>query len=179
MQILRVAPGIYTDYRNVVDTDDLDAAISYMATYNNDKKLKWILGIGHNRYLGDSITFPLLGFKYQPSESILIGAVLPYIYASYAYDHQNLLQLSLTPSGNKWNVNRDVDGVTNKSFDVSYRSFKAGVSYERMNEKLLSLRMEGGRMLFREFRYLHTKSSRSFISIENSNYFDLSLNKRF
>ena len=176
--VVRVAPGIYSDL-TYINKDDLDAAITYLATYKSSETLQWIFGVGHNRFLGESLTFPILGFEYMPSEKLMIGAALPFIYASYTPDSFNLFQLSLTPAGNKWNINKNTEIEKNQSFNVLYRSFKAGVSYEKMFQNLFSLKFELGRNFYRELAYDQIDGSRNTLFIEDSEYLELAIRKRF
>lgn len=178
LQVLRVAPGVYSDLKEI-DGRDFDVATSYLATYKNDRHLQWIIGLSHNRQFGEEITFPLFGFKFRPNDSLLIGAILPRVYILYAIDRSHLTQFTISPAGNKWNILREQNETTDQSVNISYRSFRAGVSYEYMLPNLLSIKMEIGQIFGRELDAFNFSDINRSFKIDDSKFASLSIQKRF
>ena len=107
-----IAPGIFTssnvlgDFFNRGGSDDLYVSARIEAT-QRDTARPWVLGIAHDRAFGKSMTYPVVGLKLSPSNSVDIRLAWPDPAIDVVLSARQALSLRVFPAGNKWHVRTD------------------------------------------------------------------------
>ena len=122
-----VAPGIFTssnvlkDFFNRGTSDDLYVSGRVEAT-RTDASPSWLIRLAHDRSFGQSRTYPVLGLKLSPSESVDIRLAWPDPAVDVALSERQSLSLSVYPAGNQWHVRTN---DFSREFDYRFEAWRS------------------------------------------------------
>ena len=121
-----VAPGIFTssnvlgDFFNRGSSDDLYVTGRFEAA-RNGSSMPWILGFAHDRSFGRSRTYPVVGIKLSPDDSLDVRLAWPDPALRYRPSDRQMLTFEVFPAGNQSiacdPVTEDLEGTDDSAFD--------------------------------------------------------------
>jgi hypothetical protein len=126
-----VAPGIFTssnvlgDFFNRGSSDDLYVSGRFEAE-RTGSSMPWILGIAHDRSFGRSSTYPVIGIRLSPDDSLDVRLAWPDPALRYRPSDRQMLTFEVFPAGNQWHVRTD---DFSRDFDYRIEAWRSQVTW--------------------------------------------------
>lgn len=160
---LEVAPGIYSDFRDISGSD-FNAPLILGFSYLVDSKLQFVFGLAvdpcfstrFNSIL-DSPAFPGVGVRWQFADDWTLCAILPEPEIQYDFNDQWQFFAGGRLKGGSYRVSETQgDGVGRQDFNndvVTYREIRAGLGARYKIHPAVTLEAEVGYTLSRSLTY--------------------------
>ncbi len=122
-----VAPSIFTssnvlgDFFNRGSSDDL-AVTARVELRGSSAHRPWVIGVAHDRSLGKSETYPVLGFAYEAGDDLALRLTWPDPGLRVRLAERQYGSFRLFPAGSQWHVRTD---DFTREFDYRFEAWRS------------------------------------------------------
>lgn len=127
-----LAPGVATSSNVFKDLGSRATEEDFLLTGRIELRLRhgprsaWLLGVAHDRSLGESRTLPVAGLEYRPSAALGLRLAWPDPSLQMAVSERHSVVLDVFPAGQRWHVLSDELG---EAFDYRMEGWRARAAW--------------------------------------------------
>ncbi|WP_405227115.1 hypothetical protein [Lentisalinibacter sediminis] len=127
-----LAPGVATSSNVFKDLGSRATEEDFLLTGRIELRLRhgprsaWLLGVAHDRSLGESRTLPVAGLEYRPSAALGLRLAWPDPSLQLAVTERQSVVLDVFPAGQRWHVVSDELGA---AFDYRLEGWRARAAW--------------------------------------------------